>query len=150
MKPAANQHIDPRLAAAYARGRLLRAKLQQAEGGSISASKAAGLLGVSRATVLRWHRTGKLIGWKEGKSALRIPVWQFKGRDLLPGLSEVLRAASAGWDTISDHEIMLFLLANRNSLKGRRLIDLLREGDVAKAKMVMVSDLQTEQFGDSR
>ena len=120
----------------------MRAKLHQAEGGSISTSEAASRLGVPRATVLRWCRAGKLIGWKEGRSALRIPLWQFKGRNLLPGLSEVLLTASASWNTISDYELMLFLLSNLSCLKGRRLIDLLREGDVERAKQAAVNYIE--------
>jgi hypothetical protein len=89
--------------------------------------------------LLRWYRTGKVIGWKEGKTALRIPVWQFKKREVLPGLAEVLATANASRDMLDDYGRMLFLLSNSVSLKGRRPLDLLRNGDVEGAKEIAMA-----------
>jgi excisionase family DNA binding protein len=125
--------LDPRLEAAYASGRTIQAKLRAAEGGSISSSQAASRLGISRTTLLSWYRTGKILGWRQG-SAVRFPVWQFKGGRLLPGLAEVLEMANSGQALLDDDGRMLFLLSNLGVLSSRRPIDLLREGDVEGVK----------------
>lgn len=127
---------DPRLEAAYARGMAIRAKLRIAEGGSISLAQAAARLKISASTLRRWYRVGKIIGWKEGRSALRFPAWQFKGRKILPGLAEVIAALNSGCGRINDYSCMLFFLSRMRVLKGRRPLDLLREGDVEVVKGV--------------
>lgn len=88
--PSYSQATDPRLEAAYARGRIARKKILRAEGGSISTDKAALRLGIQRATLLQLYRDGLVIGWRElGEATVHFPVWQFRGRELLPGLSRV-------------------------------------------------------------
>lgn len=124
------------LEAAYARGRQLHATLEHAEGGSISVREAGMRLGISPVTVLRRYRARKLIGWRDGKASVRLPIWQFAGRNLLPGLSEILAVANARSMKLDDYGLMLLLLSNRTSLKGRRMIDLLRSGDLEKAKLL--------------
>lgn len=125
--PGGAPQMDPRLAAALARGEMVRQQLAVAEGGSISTAQAARLLGASKATALRRWRTHRLVGWRQGK-AVRFPVWQFAGDKLLPGIEEVLQVFQS-----SDHwRVMVYFLGNRRSLAGRRPLDLLREGKVAE------------------
>ena len=131
--------VDPRLEAAYARGRMIQAKLRAAEGGSISASRAAARLGISQTMLLRWYRTGKVIGWKEGKIAIRFPVWQFKGRKVLRGLAEVVATMDSGSKILDGYGHMLFLLSDLGALQGGRPLDLLRKGDVQGAKEIAVA-----------
>jgi hypothetical protein len=136
-----NDRMEPRLEAAHARGRAVQAKLEEAEGGSISTSEAAARLGISRATLLRWYGVGKVIGWKKAKNKVRFPVWQFRGSQLLPGLAEVLGIANAGWQLLDEYGRMLFLLSNLRSLNGRRPVDLLREGDAEGAMKAILDNL---------
>lgn len=129
---------DRRLAAALARGRKIRKKLQEAEGGSISLAEAAARLRIPAGTVLRWYHGGKIIGWRESKNAVRFPVWQFQGGKVLPGLADVIVLANKGWDCLSDYGRMLFVLSHLGSLQGRRPLDLLREGDVERVKQAVL------------
>lgn len=128
--------IDPRLEAAYARGVAIRAKLRKAEGGSISLTQAASRLKISTSTLRRWYRIGKIIGWKEGRSALRFPTWQFKRSKILPGLVEVIAALNSGCERVNDYSCMLFFLSSMRMFNGRRPLDLLREGNVADVKRI--------------
>src|SRR5258708_93580 len=82
-----NPSMHPGLAAALARGKIVRKKMSLAEGGSISAEKAAQLLGISVSKLIYRWRCHRLIAWQLGK-AIRFPVWQFKDGKLLPGIEE--------------------------------------------------------------
>ena len=119
--------MDPRLAAAIARGGIVRQQLTVDEGGSISSTEAARLLGVAKATVLRRWRTHRIVGWKRGK-AVRFPLWQFAGAKLLQGIEEILQI----FHSDDQWRVMMYFLSNRLSLEGRRPLDLLREGKVPK------------------
>jgi len=119
--------MDPRLAAAIARGEIAKKKLAAVEGGSISSTRASQLLGISKQTALRRWRRHQVVGWKRGK-AVRFPVWQFAGGKMLEGIEDVLRIIDS-----DDHwRLMLYFLSNRHSLGDRRPLDLLREGKVAE------------------
>lgn len=124
--PAAPK-MHPALVAAYARGKIAREKMSLAEGGWISAAKAARLLGISVPKVLNRWRCHRLIGWPNGK-AVRFPAWQFTDGKLLPGIVEVLQIfRSNDW-----WRIMLYFLGRRRSLANERPLDLLRRGESAK------------------
>ncbi len=86
--PANAPKMDPRLAAAIARGELASRKLAADEGGSISIARAARRLGVCQATVLRRWRHHRLIAWKQG-GAVRVPVWHFSCGKMLKGIEAV-------------------------------------------------------------
>lgn len=128
--------IDPRIEAAYARGRIARKKMLAAEGGSISAEEAAERLGITAATLLRRYRNGRVLGWKEpGKAAVHFPVWQFKGSGLLSGLAEVLSALAKGYAELDDMGRIGFFLVQFGFLGGHRPLDLLRKGRIADAML---------------
>lgn len=93
----------------------------------------AARLRISRTTVLRWYRAGKIIGWKQ-EGTLCVPVWQFQEGKVLPGLAEVISVANKGWESLDDPGRMLFMLSNLSFLQGRRPLDLLRVGEVERAK----------------
>ena len=125
---------DPRIQAAYARGRVVRKKMLAAEGGSISAPQAAERLRISRTTLLRRYRSGRLLGWrKPGEAAVHFPVWQFKDRELLPGLPEVLSALVKGCAELDDVGRIGFFLCHFGFLGHRRPLDLLRKGQIGDA-----------------
>jgi hypothetical protein len=127
-KTASALKMDPRLEDAIVRGEVVRQRLATAEGGSISTAEAARRLGISEATALRrWH-CHRLVGWRHGK-AVRFPVWQFAGGQMLGGIEEILQIL----DSDDQWRVMLYFLGNRRSLAGRRPLDLLRGGKVAEA-----------------
>jgi hypothetical protein len=83
--------VDPRLEAALNRGRTVREKLLETEGGSISAESAAKELGMSKVAVLKRYQNHKLVAWREEKqNAIRFPTWQFKQGKVLDGIEPVL------------------------------------------------------------
>ena len=120
-------NLDPRLAAALARGEIARQKLAADEGGSISSAHAARLLGISKGTVLYRWRTHRLVAWKRGKT-IRFPVWQFSGSKTLDGIEAILQVFRSN----DQRRVMLSFLAQRHSLGGRRPLDLLREDQATK------------------
>lgn len=117
-------------ASAIMRGLLAREELKQAEGGSYSAEEVRLLLGISKVAVLKRYQKGQLIGWREAsQNAVRFPVWQFQGDNLLKGLPEVMAIfAEEKW--VDDWARILFFLNPRHSLKLKRPLDVLRDGDV--------------------
>jgi hypothetical protein len=119
--------MDPGLAAAIARGDVVRQQLTVDEGGSISSTEAASLLRVARTTVLGRWRAHRIVGWKQAK-AVWFPLWQFDGAKLLPGIEEILKI----FHSDDQWRVMMYFLGNRLSLDGRRPLDLLREGKVSQ------------------
>ena len=131
---ARSHTMDSRLEEVYARGRIVRKKMLAAEGGSIFADQAAERLRISRTTLLRRYRNGRVLGWKEpGEAAVHFPVWQFKGRELLPGLPEVLSALVKGCAQLDDMGRIGFFLCQFGFLGRRRPLDLLRKGQIGDA-----------------
>lgn len=120
-------------AMALARGLTAREEMKQAEGGSLSAGDAAARLGITKAAVLKRHHKGQLLGWREAKqNAVRFPVWQFQEDQVLPGIDRVLRTLQeAAW--MDDWARIGFFLRPLTSLRGKRPLDLLRDGDVSRA-----------------
>lgn len=119
------------MAAALTRGVLAREHLKEEEGGSISAEEARRILGLSKESVLKRYRQNMLLGWREARQdAVRFPVWQFSTETedhLLPHLSNVLDIFKKS-ETLDDWGRVLFFLNPRQSLKGKRPLDLLRAG----------------------
>jgi len=122
---------DPRLEAALDRGRTVRQKLLEAEGGSISAEAAAKELGMSKVAVLKRYQNHKLVAWREEKqNAIRFPSWQFKNGKVLDGVEAVLDKLNEG--DFDDLGRLLFFLSHSKLLGGQRPLDCLRSGEVHK------------------
>jgi len=119
---------------ALLRGRVVREELKQEEGGSISSAEAAERLGISKTAVLKRYHSGQLLGWKEARQgAVRMPVWQFKEDNMLPGLRETLEVLNqASW--MDDWGRVVFFLNRRTSLEGQRPLDLLRTGNTYRVR----------------
>lgn len=130
------------LALAEMRGAVAREALKNAEGGSLSADEAGQRLGISKAAVLKRYQKGQLIGWREAKQkAIRFPVWQFGGDNVLPGLPEVLGVfQTAPW--LDDWARVVFFLSPLASLKGKRPLDLLRKGELSKVLRAARANLE--------
>ena len=121
------------LAMALGRGLLAREQLKMAEGGSYSAEEARLQLGgLSKEAVLKRYRKGHLLGWREARqNAVRFPAWQFSNGNMLKGLPEVLEVLNR-IDWMDDWGRILFFLNPRDSLEGKRPLDLLRNGEIKR------------------
>lgn len=86
---AALRHDDP-LAPARLRGLRAGHELLEADGGPLTATQAAALLGLSRQAVDKRRRAGRLIGLRVGRRGYAYPAWQFARGATLPGLEDVL------------------------------------------------------------
>jgi len=125
--PKPSQKRALQLAAAAARGKRLRKKMSVAEGGAISSAETSRLLGIQETAVLWRWRNHRLIGWTK-RTETFFPVWQFRGRKLLPGVEEVLKIFRS-----DDHwRVMAYFLCQRFSLEEKRPLDLLRSGKAAE------------------
>ena len=113
-----------------ARGILARKELELAEGGSLSAEEFANALGRTRQGIDYLRREGLVAAWRTTQGKWRYPAWQLTAQGgLLPGIRECLKAL----DTRSEWEPMIFFLSPRESLDGKRPLDLLRVGRVEDA-----------------
>jgi hypothetical protein len=121
------QKLDPRYAAALARGEIARRKLAAAEGGPISPAKVARLFGVTERTVVKRWCAFRLIAWRDEKG-IHFPVWQFREGKLLTGVEAVLQV----FRSEDQWRVMLYFLGARLSLNGQRPLDMLRRGESAK------------------
>ncbi len=124
------------------RGLGVREQLKLEEGGHVSAEEARRFFhNQSKTTLLKHHKAGKLIGWKEGR-AFRFPVWQFaEGGGLLPGMEEVLRILAQS-PVMDDWGRLLFFLTPRESLSGKRPLDCIREGHPEEASRLAYGELE--------
>jgi hypothetical protein len=113
-----------------ARGILARKELELAEGGSLSAEELANALGRTRQGIDYLRREGLVLAWRTTQGKWRYPAWQLSAQGgLLPGVRECLKAIA----THSEWEPMIFFLSPRESLQGKRPLDLLRAGRLEEA-----------------
>ena len=127
-KPA---KIDAQKAKAIllARGAIARKKLEESEGGAISAEEAADLLGLSRQGIDYLRKTGAILAWRRINGKWNYPLWQFESGRIRPGIRECLKnlATDDPWGQ------MIFFLSPRDSLNGDRPLDLILRSDVKAA-----------------
>lgn len=113
-----------------ARGILARKKLELAEGGSFSAEEFANALNRTRQGVDYLRKEGHILAWHNTQGKWRYPAWQLTEQgQLLPGLHECIKAL----DIQSEWEPIIFFLSPRESLSGKRPLDLLRAGQVQES-----------------
>lgn len=116
---------DP-LVAARLRGLQAREQLLTAEGGTVSSSTAASLLGITRQGVDKRRQVGSLIGIARGRRGYAYPVWQFVDGGTLPGLKAVLT-------DLRDQDAwarLVFFLRPNVWLDNRTPLTALRTGDL--------------------
>lgn len=111
------------------RGAIARRDLLEQEGGVLSPSSVAKLLGMSRQAVGLRRAAGKLLG-VEGNRGFVYPAWQFEGNDVIDGFTDVLNilADSTPWTQL------VFFLTKDEAIGGKRPIDLLRKGKIAPVR----------------
>jgi hypothetical protein len=113
-----------------ARGILARKELELAEGGSLSAEELANALGRTRQGIDYLRREGLVVAWRTTQGKWRYPAWQLTAQGgLLPGIRECLKALN----THSEWEPIIFFLSPRESLRGKRPLDLLRADHLEQA-----------------
>jgi hypothetical protein len=90
----------------------------------------ANVLGKSQQGLAQLRRTGRLVAWLTAQGEWRYPAWQLNtDKQLFPGIRECLRALN----TRSQWEPLIFFLSPRDSLEGKRPLDLLRIGRIDEA-----------------
>lgn len=110
---------DP-LAPARLRGIVVKRRLLDMEGGTVSSQKMAALLGISRQAVDKRRKRGTIIGLDLGRRGYVYPVWQVD----LPGFAEVL----AKLDELGPWAQAGFFLAPNTWLEDRTPLAALRTG----------------------
>ena len=103
------------------RGALARRELLESDGGVLSPSSVAKLLGISRQSVGQRRATNKLLAI-EGPNGYLYPSWQFDGSKPLEGMAEIL-------DLLVDQDPwtrFIFFLSEDEAANGKRPLDLLR------------------------
>lgn len=111
------------------RGAIARRELLEQDGGVLSPSNAAGILGISRQAVALRRKAGKLLG-VEGNRGYVYPAWQFEGNEVLKGFVEII-ALLGNDDPWTQY---LFFLSHDDAINGKRPIDLLRAGKIDQVR----------------
>jgi hypothetical protein len=116
---------DP-LAPARLRGLRAKERLLAAEGGTLSATEVAQVLGISRQAVDLRRKRGKLIGLVLGRHSSAYPAWQFGPEGVLPGLEGVL----AELQRFDPWMQVAFMLGANDLLEGETPLAELRRGNL--------------------
>lgn len=127
-RPDTDEAFQRALADAIQRGRPKWLEIMASEGGVVSVSQMATLLGISRQAVDKRRRAGRLLGFRDGGREYLYPAWQVRDGKLLPGLERVLAVLRAGeHDTKSQ---FIYFLSPFARLWDQRPLDYLRNGGV--------------------
>lgn len=111
------------------RGAIARRELLEQDGGVLSPSSVAELLGISRQAVGMRRSAGKLLGVEGGRGYV-YPAWQFQDTKLVPGIEEILEILGEA-DPMTK---VIFFLGHDHAIGGKRPIDLLLEGKLEEVK----------------
>jgi hypothetical protein len=106
-------------------------ELLRAEGGSVSVSTFAAATGISRETVARFWKAGRVIAWEDEAIGLQYPTWQIHNGGILRGLGSVLEMLARRQALLSSVAQIDYFLSKSEALGGRRPLDLLRAGEDA-------------------
>lgn len=129
---------DP-LASARLRGLVAKQQLLEAEGGCLSSTQVASLLGITRQAVDKRRRSGQLIGLPTGKNRYAYPAWQFTTAETLPGLETVLQHLQ-----VRDAWMQTAFMLNGNlRLDGMSPLEALRQGKLEE--VVLAAQTYGEQ-----
>jgi hypothetical protein len=116
------------LAPAFIRGIEEKRHLIDDHGGALTAQQVAQNLGLTRQSIEKRRRAGKLLGVAAGRHGYRYPVWQFTKTGTVPGLEDVL-------GVLAPHDEWMqtaFFVGQNPRLGNRTPIDMLRAGEIAK------------------
>ena len=134
-RASAQEHLREHDALAVARVRGLRIQRDAltAEGGTLSASEVAGLLGLTRQAVDLRRANGKLLALDLGVRRNLYPRWQFTAGGVLAGLEETLGVLRE--DATPPWSCVRFFLTDNVRLRDERPLDRLRRGDTESVLM---------------
>jgi hypothetical protein len=114
--------VDDSFQLAKKRGETAKLDILNQVGPVLTLQQAADLLGVSRQAVHRRLQKQSLFGIKY-KEEIRIPEWQIRDGEVVPGIGEVLKNLET-----TDWGKLLFLHTENMQLEGRKPKDLILEG----------------------
>jgi hypothetical protein len=129
VEPIATDQI---LGGARAQGLEARQQLLNAEGGTWTVDQVASYLRVSRQSVDKRRRAGKLLALTVGRRGYLYPSWQFDRHGVLRGWETLLRVS----ETQDPWARVIFMLSPNDRLENKRPIDALRAGNVDEVKAV--------------
>jgi predicted DNA-binding transcriptional regulator AlpA len=119
---------------AQERALVVQEQLRREAGGLVSTQEVVNRTGLSRQTVDRYRKEGKLLAL-ETAQGFQFPLCQFYGQAIVPGLDEVLAAmeGSSFWETLSG------LITPTPTLNNRSVLDALRDGPPTEERAHIVS-----------
>jgi DNA-binding CsgD family transcriptional regulator len=117
---------DSPMARAIARGLDIKKRLLAEAGGALTSEQVADLLHVSRETVAKYRRSGRLLGLPKASGDYLFPLCQFHNERLLPGFEQALAAFHTDdpW-----HRLQVLLTPDPN-LGMRTPLSALKAGDI--------------------
>jgi hypothetical protein len=112
------------------RGEASKLELLDEAGPMLTPGEVAAALGKTKQAVHHRLRSGSLFGIMN-KGEFRIPSWQIREREVVPGIDQVLHNLNTTqWGKL------LFLHSENMQLGGRRPVDLILAGDSARVAQV--------------
>lgn len=120
---------DP-LARARLRAIRMKRELLERDGGVLSGSEVAELLGLQRQAVNKRVKAKSLLALETAKHGYSYPAWQFVDGETLPGLAEVLRSLDPAMDSWM---VLAFFLNSNIALAGASPLEALRRGELEAA-----------------
>jgi hypothetical protein len=115
------------------RGEASKLELLEEAGPLLTPSQVAGALGKTKQAVHKRLQSGSLFGLIN-KGEFRIPAWQIREREVVPGIAQVLKNLdTTPWGK------MLFLHSENMQLGDRRPADLILAGDIDLVAQVAAS-----------
>lgn len=115
------------------RGEASKLELLEEAGPLLTPSEVAEALGKTKQAVHKRLQSGSLFGMIN-KGEFRIPAWQIREREVVPGIAQVLKNLdTAPWGK------MLFLHSENTQLGGRRPADLILAGDIDLVAQIAAS-----------
>ena len=110
-------------------GRAVVATMQQEEGGSWTGEDLRKQWQLTAATLHKRRKEHRIIYWRDPQNDFHYPKWQFTDSGaLMPGIQDVLQI----FKSEDEWRVMRYFLGERDQLEGKRPLDLLRDGQIAK------------------
>ena len=126
--------VDP-FVEAMARGAAVKEELLKNAGGGLKSSQVARALGISRQAVDKRRSRRALLAVPAGSGEYLYPACQFTREGVIPRFEEILQAFRLRnpWTQLS------VLLSPAPALRGKSVLEVLKAGDVEKARSLVAS-----------
>lgn len=118
----------------------IRAKheLLEKEGGVITSSQVAEILGITRQAVDKRRKQGKILAVSLGKRSYIYPVWQFSDNGVLTGFDKVMEKL----DDFDAWMKFIFMLNPNDRLNNKTPLEVLHQGELARVLQAAESILE--------